>query len=27
LGKFAKAFEQGIGRRFSYGYGLIEVHN
>jgi hypothetical protein len=25
--KFAKAFEQGVGRRFSYGYGLMEVAN
>lgn len=27
LEKFTKAFEQGVGRRFSYGYGLIEVHD
>ena len=27
LEKFAKAFEQGVGSRFSYGYGLLEVHD
>jgi hypothetical protein len=27
LEAFSKAFAQGVGRRFSYGYGLIEVSN